>query len=72
MMNGPRVGDGRKAEVRWPDALAIIPIVLLMGLIALWPQSIVGSTRGSVERAVAPARAVAHPAPVAVPQEPTP
>ena len=60
MMNGPRVGDGRKAEFRLPDVLAILPIVLLMGLIALWPQSIVGATRESVKRAIEPARAVAH------------
>lgn len=65
-MNGPATGDGRRAELRAPDLLYLLPVSLAMLLIAFWPGAIVGSTKASVERAVAPAQLAAE-RPAAVP-----
>ncbi|MEW6581300.1 MAG: NADH-quinone oxidoreductase subunit M [Actinomycetota bacterium] len=58
-MNGPVTGDGRRAELRGSDMLTLLPLTGLMLLLALWPASIAGSTRSSVERAIAPAQVAA-------------
>jgi NADH-quinone oxidoreductase subunit M len=56
-MNGPGVGiSGRRVEMRAADAVALVPLVAAMGLIALWPQGLVGATTASVERALAPSQ----------------
>jgi NADH-quinone oxidoreductase subunit M len=58
-MNGPLRGDARAAEVRLPEALVLVPLVLAMLAIALWPAGIVGSTGPSVARALGPAQVAA-------------
>jgi NADH-quinone oxidoreductase subunit M len=50
---------GRRQELGLPDLVALVPLVLIMLFIALWPASIVGGTRASVEAAVAPAQVAA-------------
>jgi hypothetical protein len=58
-MNGPRGPvPGRRVEMTLRDAVVLVPLVAVMGLIALWPQSLVGATTASVERALAPAQVV--------------
>jgi NADH-quinone oxidoreductase subunit M len=54
-MNGPKRGLAERAELRWRDAVYLSPLVLAMLFIALWPASIVGSTRESVTRFTAAA-----------------
>jgi len=58
-MNGPALPGARRAELRAPDALYLVPLVLALLLIAFWPASLVGATRASVERAIAPAQVAA-------------
>ena len=59
-MNGrPRGGEGRAAELRGGDLAVLLPVVAAMMFIALWPASLVGATRASVERAIAPAQVAA-------------
>jgi NADH-quinone oxidoreductase subunit M len=60
-MNGPLTGTDapRRAEMGRRDVVALVPLVLLMLFIALWPGSIVGSTEAPVQRALAPAQAAA-------------
>lgn len=58
-MNGPATADGRRAELSLSDLAYLLPVSLLMLLIAFWPGSIVGGTRASVERAIAPAQIAA-------------
>jgi NADH-quinone oxidoreductase subunit M len=59
-MNGPpRGADGRRAELRARDAVTVVPLVAAMLFIALWPASLVGATRASLERALAPAQIAA-------------
>ena len=58
-MNGPLTTDGRRAELRATDMLYLLPVTALMLLIALWPAGIAGSTKASVERAIAPAQIAA-------------
>ncbi len=56
-MNGPGAGiPGSRVELRARDAVALVPLVAAMGLIALWPQSLVGASTASVERAIAPSQ----------------
>lgn len=58
-MNGPVRGvgdDGRVAEMRARDAIVLVPLILLMVWIAVWPASIVGTTRASTDLALAPAQ----------------
>ncbi len=62
-MNGPVKGvqdDGRACELRAADALVLVPLVLMMFFIALWPQGLVGATQASTDRAIAPAQVAAH------------
>jgi NADH-quinone oxidoreductase subunit M len=70
-MNGPATGDGSRAEMRPGDYLALVPLALAMVFIAFWPAAIVGSTKASAERAVAPAQIAAEREP-AVPVEVNP
>jgi NADH-quinone oxidoreductase subunit M len=64
-MNGPLggvaalPGVGRAVEVRARDALVLVPLVLAMLAIAVWPNGIVRDTRPSLERALAPAQIAA-------------
>jgi NADH-quinone oxidoreductase subunit M len=58
-MNGPPKGDGRRVELRAVDSLYILPLVGAMLVIALWPGGLVGATRASVDRAIAPAQVAA-------------
>ena len=59
-MNGPpRGAGGRQVEVRAGDSLLLVPLVLVMLFIALWPASLVGATKASVARAIAPAQSAA-------------
>jgi NADH-quinone oxidoreductase subunit M len=59
-MNGPeRGGDGARAELKGRDLITLAPLTALMLIIALWPAAIVGATRASLERALAPAQIVA-------------
>jgi NADH-quinone oxidoreductase subunit M len=59
-MNGPpHGGEGRAAELRGAELAMLVPLVAAMIFIALWPASLVGATRASVERAIAPAQVVA-------------
>lgn len=56
-MNGPAGPvEGHRVELTGTDALLLLPLIAVMGLIALWPQSLVGATRASVERAITPAQ----------------
>lgn len=58
-MNGPVRGvhdDGAATEMRGRDALVLVPLILMMLWIALWPGSLVGYTRASTDLAVAPAQ----------------
>lgn len=70
-MNGPSSGDGSRGELRPGDYLALVPLSLAMLFIAFWPAAIVGSTKASAERAVAPAQIAAGREPV-VPVEKNP
>jgi NADH-quinone oxidoreductase subunit M len=58
-MNGPARGvtdDGRAAEMGARDAIILVPLILMMMWIALWPGSLVGATRASTDLALAPAQ----------------
>jgi NADH-quinone oxidoreductase subunit M len=58
-MNGPRRGaPGSRVEMDLRDAFVLVPIIAVMGIIALWPQALVGATTASVDRALAPAQQV--------------
>lgn len=61
-MNGPVKGvqdEGRSCELRRGDALVLVPLVLIMFFIALWPKALVGATQASTDRAIAPAQIAA-------------
>ncbi len=58
-MNGPVRGvrdDGRGAEMRARDAIILVPLILMMLWIAVWPGSLVDYTQASTDAAVAPAQ----------------
>ena len=58
-MNGPVRGvrdDGRAAEMRARDAIILVPLILMMLWIAVWPASLVDYTQASTDAAVAPAQ----------------
>ncbi len=58
-MNGPVHGvrdDGRAVEMTARDAIVLIPLILMMMWIAVWPGSLVGATRASTDMALAPAQ----------------
>lgn len=58
-MNGPARGvqdGGRAVEMGARDAVLLVPLILMMVWIAVWPGSIVGATRASTDLAVAPAQ----------------
>lgn len=58
-MNGPVRGvrdGGRAAEMTRGDALVLVPLILLMAWIAIWPASLVGATQASTDLAIAPAQ----------------
>ncbi len=60
-MNGPAFGaNSRAIELRPVDYVVLSPLVGAMLVIALWPASIVGSTRAPVAQAVAPAQIAAE------------
>jgi NADH-quinone oxidoreductase subunit M len=60
-MNGPPFGANiRATEMRWVDYVVLGPIVAAMLVIALWPASIVDSTRAPVAQAIAPAQIAAE------------
>lgn len=60
-VNGPpRGAPGRVAELRASDLVVLVPLVAAMLVIALWPKGLVGATKASVERALAPAQVAAH------------
>lgn len=59
-MNGPKRGLAEKAELGWRDALYLSPLVAAMIFIALWPASIVGSTKQSVIKSQFPAANIAY------------
>ena len=44
------------AEMRGRDAIVLVPLILLMVWIAVWPASIVGTTQASTDLAIAPAQ----------------
>jgi NADH-quinone oxidoreductase subunit M len=58
-MNGPVRGDGGRAELRTGDLVFLLPLVAIMFLIALWPNSLVGATTATLERTIAPAQLAA-------------
>jgi NADH-quinone oxidoreductase subunit M len=59
-MNGPlRAASPERAMMRPRDAMVLVPIVLAMLVLALWPAGIVGSTSATLEEVVAPAQAAA-------------
>jgi len=58
-MHGPPSMDGRRVEMRLRDSVALVPLVLVMAFIAFWPASLVGATKASLERALAPAQVAA-------------
>jgi NADH-quinone oxidoreductase subunit M len=58
-MNGPVRGvrdDGRATEMRARDAIILVPLILMMLWIAVWPASRVDDTQASTDAAVAPAQ----------------
>jgi NADH-quinone oxidoreductase subunit M len=58
-MNGPVRGvkdGGRPVELGAHDAVLLVPLILMMVWIAVWPGSIVGATSASTDLAVAPAQ----------------
>jgi NADH-quinone oxidoreductase subunit M len=58
-MNGPVRGvqdDGRATEMRARDAIILVPLILMMVWIAVWPASIVSTTRSSTDLALLPAQ----------------
>ena len=58
-MNGPVRGvqdGGRAVELGARDAVLLVPLILMMVWIAVWPGSIVGATSASTDLAVAPAQ----------------
>lgn len=58
-MNGPVRGvrdDGRATEMRARDAIILVPLLLMMLWIAVWPASLVDYTQASTDAAVAPAQ----------------
>ncbi|MSO44347.1 MAG: NADH-quinone oxidoreductase subunit M [Thermoleophilia bacterium] len=58
-MNGPVRGvqdEGRSVELRARDAVVLVPLVLIMLWIALWPASLVNATIASTNLAIAPAQ----------------
>jgi len=58
-MNGPVRGvqdDGRAAEMRGRDAIILVPLILMMLWIAIWPASIVNTSRSSTDWALVPAQ----------------
>ncbi len=59
MAGPPHGADTGRSELRAPDYLVLVPIVIVMFFIAFWPTGIVGATRASVERAIAPAQVAA-------------
>jgi NADH-quinone oxidoreductase subunit M len=62
-MNGPVKGvadEGRACEMRRGDALILVPLILIMFFIALWPKALVGATQASTDRAIAPAQIAAE------------
>lgn len=60
-MNGPREGaDGRRVELRALDYVMLLPLVAVMGLIALWPAGLVGATTATLDRTIAPAQVAAE------------
>ena len=60
-MNGPRAGtDGRRVELNRLDYVMMLPLVTVMGLIALWPAGLVGATTATLTRTIAPAQVAAE------------
>ncbi len=56
-MNGPRGStQGAAVEMRGADWAMLLPLVAMMGAIALWPQGILRTTDNAVNRALAPAQ----------------
>ncbi|MFM8828660.1 MAG: NuoM family protein [Actinomycetota bacterium] len=58
-MNGPVRGvqdGGKAAEMTRRDAIILVPLILMMLWIAVWPNSIVQPTKASTDLAVAPAQ----------------
>jgi NADH-quinone oxidoreductase subunit M len=58
-MNGPRRGDARAVELRAGDLMMLVPLVLAMLFIALWPKPLVDATTPAIERNIAPAQVAA-------------
>jgi NADH-quinone oxidoreductase subunit M len=58
-MNGPRRGDARAVELRAADLMMLVPLVLAMLFIALWPKALVDATTPAIERNIAPAQVAA-------------
>jgi NADH-quinone oxidoreductase subunit M len=61
-MNGPAKGvadEGRKTELRRGDAIVLVPLILIMFLIALWPRVFVDASAKATDQAIAPAQVVA-------------
>jgi len=60
-MNGPPRGSApaRSAELRAGDLVFLVPLVVIMFFIALWPKGLVGATTATLERAIAPAQVAA-------------
>jgi NADH-quinone oxidoreductase subunit M len=59
-MNGPVRGvqdDGAASEMGVRDAVLLVPLILMMVFIAVWPGALVGATRASTDLALAPAQA---------------
>jgi hypothetical protein len=45
--------------MRRSDALILVPLILIMFFVALWPKALVGATGASTDRAIAPAQIAA-------------
>jgi NADH-quinone oxidoreductase subunit M len=61
-MNGPVKGvadEGRATELRRGDAIVLVPLILIMFLIALWPRVFVDASAKATDQAIAPAQVVA-------------
>ncbi|MFN8109059.1 MAG: NADH-quinone oxidoreductase subunit M [Thermoleophilia bacterium] len=60
-MNGPLHGaEPRRVELRRTDAAVLLPLLAVMGVIALWPNGLLRTTVRTVGHVIAPAQVAAH------------
>ena len=58
-MNGPRRGERATAELRAGDLMVLVPLLLAMLFIALWPKGWWAPPPRAIERAIVPAQVAA-------------